>query len=332
MSLSRGSALDLPSGQIFIGNASGVATATPLSGDATLTNGGQLTISNGSITNAKLRSSAGNSVMGKGLSSGSPIDIICTGNDNVLRRAGSGAIGWGTIATGGIANGVVTLPKIQPINPNTLLGRLTSGVGAPEELTFSQVLSVLPNGFKVEGVTHFYQDTTPTANANFDRWYRPGSGTAFIWRANVIQPAGGTAGHWVTERIYTLNFEGSNQSTATSVGRKAFMYMGLDIPVNIYLERGVISCQIASGGNPTDASNFWALNLDKYLADGSSSSLHTLNLNNGLSTASKVYNFAPNKLIDESNLTQLLQCRSAKTGTIANLSFGIEYQYRLIQV
>jgi hypothetical protein len=44
----------LPNGQIFVGNASGVATAVTMSGDATIANTGVLTIAANAITTAKI--------------------------------------------------------------------------------------------------------------------------------------------------------------------------------------------------------------------------------------------------------------------------------------
>lgn len=44
----------LPNGQIFVGNASGVATAVAMSGDATIANTGALTIAANAITTAKI--------------------------------------------------------------------------------------------------------------------------------------------------------------------------------------------------------------------------------------------------------------------------------------
>jgi hypothetical protein len=51
----------LASGSVFIGNGSGVATAQTISGDATITNAGILTISNSAITLAKLAADSVNS-------------------------------------------------------------------------------------------------------------------------------------------------------------------------------------------------------------------------------------------------------------------------------
>jgi len=53
LTLNSGS-LILPNGQIFIGNGSGVATARTMSGDATISNTGVLTIANLAISAAKL--------------------------------------------------------------------------------------------------------------------------------------------------------------------------------------------------------------------------------------------------------------------------------------
>lgn len=51
---SNATPLALSNGQIFVGNASGVATGVTLSGDATVTNTGVITIANNAITTAKI--------------------------------------------------------------------------------------------------------------------------------------------------------------------------------------------------------------------------------------------------------------------------------------
>ena len=54
MSGGGGGVPELPSAEIFVGNASNVATARAVSGDATLSNAGVLTIGNNAITSAKI--------------------------------------------------------------------------------------------------------------------------------------------------------------------------------------------------------------------------------------------------------------------------------------
>lgn len=48
----------LPSGDIFVGNVSNIATGVAMSGDATISNTGALTIANGAITGAKIANNA----------------------------------------------------------------------------------------------------------------------------------------------------------------------------------------------------------------------------------------------------------------------------------
>ncbi len=76
---------------------------------------GQVTSSNladGAVTDAKLRNSAGLSVIGRSAATaGPPADIPITASYQVLREA-AGAIAFGTVATGGIANDAVDITKI----------------------------------------------------------------------------------------------------------------------------------------------------------------------------------------------------------------------------
>lgn len=53
-----GDSVLLPSGDIFVGNSLGIATGVAMSGDATISNTGVLTIAAGAITNAKVSATA----------------------------------------------------------------------------------------------------------------------------------------------------------------------------------------------------------------------------------------------------------------------------------
>lgn len=53
-----GGSIALPTNQIFVGNASGIATAVAMSGDASITSSGVLTIANAAVTNAKMASAS----------------------------------------------------------------------------------------------------------------------------------------------------------------------------------------------------------------------------------------------------------------------------------
>jgi hypothetical protein len=92
-------------------------------------------ITNDAVTDAKLRNSAGTSVIGRAAgTTGDPADIVASADNQVLIRT-SGALGFGLITTGAITDGSVTLPKIQNIPTDSLIGRDTPGSGPPESIT-----------------------------------------------------------------------------------------------------------------------------------------------------------------------------------------------------
>jgi hypothetical protein len=69
-------------------------------------------IDNNAVDNAKLRDSAGLSVIGRTSSAtGDPADIVASIDGQVLRRSGT-SVGFGTVGTAGIADDAVTTDKI----------------------------------------------------------------------------------------------------------------------------------------------------------------------------------------------------------------------------
>lgn len=94
-----------------------------------------LQLKDGGVTNAKLRNSAALSVIGRAAnSSGVPADIAASAaSDAVLRESGS-TIGFGTIATAGIAAGAVTEAKIG-LSDNTTNDASASNHGFLKKLS-----------------------------------------------------------------------------------------------------------------------------------------------------------------------------------------------------
>lgn len=95
------------------------------------------------VTDAKLRDSAGLSVIGRSANSvGDPADIVANNDAEVLRRSGT-TLGFGQVATAGIADDAVTYAKLQNISTNNrLLGRATAGAGNAEEITVGTGLQI----------------------------------------------------------------------------------------------------------------------------------------------------------------------------------------------
>ena len=87
------------------------------------------------VTDAKLRQGAALTVIGRATNStGDVADIATSADGDVLRRSGT-TLGFGTIATAGLADASVTYAKIQNVSAtDKVLGRSTAGAGVVEEI------------------------------------------------------------------------------------------------------------------------------------------------------------------------------------------------------
>lgn len=105
----------LASGSLLVGNASAVATAVNVSGDATLSNTGALTISNGAITGAKMATlNSGNILVGNVSNVATSVPVI---GDATLSNTGALTI----------SNGAVTGAKMAALtNGNILVGSVAN--------------------------------------------------------------------------------------------------------------------------------------------------------------------------------------------------------------
>lgn len=125
------------------GTNTGDQTIT-LTGDVTGSGTGSFaaTIAANAVSNAKLRQSGGLSVVGRSANTtGDVADITAANDGEVLRRSGT-AIGFGTVATAGIADDAITFAKFQNITDNRLLGRSAGSSGDMQEITIGSGLSL----------------------------------------------------------------------------------------------------------------------------------------------------------------------------------------------
>lgn len=102
----------------------GTIVAAGIASDAVTT----VKVLDANITYAKIQNVAGNSVIGRAASSSGVSAAITAGTDQVLRENG-GTLGFGTVATGGIANNAVTLAKVAAGTALSVLG-VTGNAGA----------------------------------------------------------------------------------------------------------------------------------------------------------------------------------------------------------
>jgi len=149
--------------------AGGGGVADGDKGDITVSSGGTVwTIDNNIISNAKIRQSAGLSVIGRTLNTTGNVADITAGTDgHVLRRSGT-TLGFGQIVAAGIADGTITLAKMANITGPTVLGRSASGAGAVAELTTSQLYTVMGiSGAAAGRVLRFNSTTSILSSIDF---------------------------------------------------------------------------------------------------------------------------------------------------------------------
>lgn len=113
-------------------------------GDITTSAGGDTwQINAGAVGNSELRDSAGLSVIGRaGDTNGDPADIAAGADAHVLRRSGT-TLGFGQVATDGVADDAVTNTKLANMESGTFKVRRAAGTGDPEDATAEQATAML---------------------------------------------------------------------------------------------------------------------------------------------------------------------------------------------
>ncbi len=137
-----------------------------LTGDVTATaNSNATTIAANAVSDTKLRDSGALSVIGRSAnSSGDPADISASAASGAVLRESGSTVGFGTIATAGIANAAVTLAKMANIATDSLIGRDTALSGVPESITLGASLEFSGSGTIQRAA--LTGDVTATANSN----------------------------------------------------------------------------------------------------------------------------------------------------------------------
>jgi hypothetical protein len=142
--------------ELLIGNGSGFNAAT-LSGDATISNTGTLTIATDVITNAKLANMPTLTIKGNDTGgTADPKDLTVSEAQSLLNVA-DGANNYthpnhsGDVTSSGdgaqtIAADAVTFAKMQDISTDSLIGRDTASTGDPEEIAVSGGLEFTGSG------------------------------------------------------------------------------------------------------------------------------------------------------------------------------------------
>ena len=149
-------------------NGSGGALSDGDYGDITVSGTGTvMNIDANVVGDAEIRQSAALSVIGRSANSTGNVADMAAGTDgHVLRRSGT-TLGFGTVATAGIADDAVTLAKLQNSVANNIVLGNVAGAGQPYvELTVGQLQTLLAfiDGTGVANRLAFWTDTNTLSN------------------------------------------------------------------------------------------------------------------------------------------------------------------------
>jgi hypothetical protein len=122
---------------------------------------GSTALANDAVTDAKLRNSGALSVIGRSAnSSGDPADISATAASGAVLRESGSTLGFGTVATAGLADDAATNAKLANMAEATIKGRAAgAGTGDPTDLTAAQVRAIIGSSGATLNV-----NTTTTGN------------------------------------------------------------------------------------------------------------------------------------------------------------------------
>ena len=143
-----------------------VTTAKIADGNVTTSKIADASSTTTGVTNAKLRHSAALSVIGRSANSaGAPADIAAANDGEVFRRSGT-SVGFGTVATAGIADNAVTTVKILNANvtPAKLSQPLTLRTAVPTTSGTSIDFTDIPSW--VKRITVMLGGVSSTANSD----------------------------------------------------------------------------------------------------------------------------------------------------------------------
>jgi hypothetical protein len=137
--------------------------ASGVLGFGSITTGG---IADNAVTNAKLRDSAGLSVIGNGTNaSADPADIVAASDGAVLRRSGT-SVGFGQVAAAGLASDSVETAKIKDGNITNAKFAGSVGLNAWSTKTTAYT-AVAGDRIVADTTTAAFTITLPTTPANY---------------------------------------------------------------------------------------------------------------------------------------------------------------------
>jgi len=276
----------LASGNILLGNASNVATAVSPTGDVTISNAGVTSIGAGKVTNSQMANTAALTVKGNATNAAAaPTDIVAGTDGYVLRRSGT-TLGFGTVATAGIADGAVTAAKLNQMSATSGQILAWNGTNWAPATDATGVSTTLSSGkIYVGNASNVATAITPTGDVMIDNAGVTSIGAGKVTNSQLSAVSTGTGGIYkgsgslagnttVAQNANTLDFT----STATT-GTSHFTVDGSTLNVDAVNNR--VGIGTPSPGNLLEINNSSGTNTGLKLPTGAASGKTLVSDTNG---------------------------------------------------
>jgi hypothetical protein len=229
--------------------AGAVPTSRTLTAGTGLTGGGDLTanrsfaVAANGVDNTLLRDSAALSVIGRSANStGDPADIAAGSDAQVLRRSGT-TLGFGTVATAGIANDAVTDAKLRNGAACSVIGRSANSSGDPADIsaaTNGHVLRRLSDALGFGQLDHTLLSTIGTnTHAQIDTHLASLANPHATTLALALRQAAGL--HVIGGNVLDAHFDGQSGGSGGSWREDPASGTGSGAP-------GIVAWRITDGG------------------------------------------------------------------------------------
>ena len=192
-------------------------------------------IADNAVGNEHIRDSAALSVIGRSSStSGNPADIVAGTDGHVLRLSGT-TLGFGTVATAGIANGAVTPAKTSFAPSATTTNGVARFSNTSGSIKDTPTFTIADTGqmlITTTGHTAMYIDGADSTNTKYVMIARDGAGSNKFWvRNDGLVWAGGNMQIGGTLTVTgNATYAGDLSVSGKITGAKHVVYMQLFLP------------------------------------------------------------------------------------------------------